>query len=68
MAIFVLAYKEMVTGMKKVLIWMVPLHFEFHWLLSPMVLFQQEFLMASNSILTFCRIIRFIEVCVSKLL
>ena len=53
MAIFVLAYKEMVTGMKKVLIWMVPLHFEFHWLLSPMVLFQQEFLMASNSILTF---------------
>ena len=38
-----LACKEMVTRIEKCLICMVPLHFEFHQLLSPMVLYQQEF-------------------------
>ena len=40
---FLLACKEMVTRVKKLLIWMAPLHFEFRWLVSPMVPFQWEF-------------------------
>ena len=43
MAVFLLACKEMVTRIEKLLIWMFPLHFEFHQLLSPIVLFHQEF-------------------------
>ena len=38
-----LACKEMTTRMDKLLIWMVPLDFKFHQLLSLMVSFQQEF-------------------------
>ena len=41
--IVLLASKEMATRTEKLLIWMVPLHFEFHRLLLPMVLFQWEF-------------------------
>ena len=43
MAIFLLACNEMATRMEKLLIWMVPLHFEFHRLVLPVVAFQQEF-------------------------
>ena len=43
MAVFPLECKEMVTKINKVLIWMVPLHFEFRQLILPMVSFQQEF-------------------------
>ena len=51
MAIFLLACKETVT-IKKILIWIVPLHFNFCRLLSSMVPFQRE-LMLSNNILAF---------------
>ena len=37
------ACKEMATRIKKLFIWMVPLHFKFCWLLSPLILFQWEF-------------------------
>ena len=43
MAIFLLACKEMATRVKKLLTWMVLLHFEFHRLVSPMVPFQWKF-------------------------
>ena len=69
MAIFLLACKEMATRiMKKLLIWMVPLHFKSCRLVLPMFN-----LMVSNNILTFsCRLIRFYsitvytEVCVPR--
>ena len=41
--IVLLASKEMATRTKKLLIWMVPLHFEYHRLLLPMVLFHYKF-------------------------
>ena len=42
MAIFLLACKEMATRVKKLLNWMVPLHFKFYHLVSPVVPFQWE--------------------------
>ena len=59
MAIFLLACKEMATRiMKKLLIWMVPLHFESCRMVLPMF---NGNIMVSNNILTlFCRIIRFL--------
>ena len=53
MAIFLLACKEMATRTKELLIWMVPLHFEFRRLVSPVVLFQQEFNGSNNILLSF---------------
>ena len=41
--LWLLACKEMATRVTKLLISMVPLHFEFHQLVSPMLPFQQEF-------------------------
>ena len=53
---FLLACKEMATRRKKLLIWMVLLHFEFCQLVSPMPSEQYCFngnLMVSNDILAF---------------
>ena len=72
MAIFLLASKEMVARVKKLSIWMVPLHFKFHWLVLPMLLFQWEFNESNNILVFSCRLIRcyfiivYREVCVSK--
>ena len=52
MAIFLLAYKEMVTRINKLLTWIVPLPFEFLQLVSPMYHFNGN-LMGSNYILAF---------------
>ena len=40
---YILACKEMTTTMKKVLIWMVPVHVELRRMLSTMVQFHWEF-------------------------
>ena len=72
MAIFLLACKEMQTKMKKLLIWMVPLHFELHQLISPLVPFNENLIVGNNILAFFCRPIKFyfitvyIEVCVLK--
>ena len=59
MAIFLLACKEMVTRMKKLLIWMVPLHFEFFRLVLLMVMFQLEYNGEYKYLGVSCRLIRF---------
>ena len=43
MSVLLLACKETVTRMKKLLIWITPLCFEFCQLLLPIVVFQQKF-------------------------
>ena len=43
MVIYLLPCKEMVTGKKKLLISMVPLHFAFYRLVLPMVPFRRKF-------------------------
>ena len=50
MAIFLLACKEMTTRIKKLLIYMVSLHFKVHQLLLPMLAFQWNLIVSNNTL------------------
>ena len=61
MAVFILAYKEMVTRIKTLLIWMFPLslHFKFYRMVLPLYHFNRNLIVSNNILGFFCRLIRF---------